>query len=770
MSIKLKLLLGSILLAAIPAGIVAVFSASIAGSQSHEALEAQAKNQLVAIRETKRLQIEDYFKRIHNQVVVLAGSQGTREAVDFFRNTNARMDLENPQQARQALASYYRDQFGAQYQAKNPHTGMDPMAMLNQLDDVAVTMQYQYIAANKNPLGSKHLLDQQSDGSAYSIGHLRFHPFFRDYLERFGFYDIFIADVETGRIIYSVFKELDFGTSLKDGPYANSGIGEAFRKSVGAPNNSFFQSEYGTYRPSYDDQAAFVSSPIYADGRQVGVLIFQLPLDKIDQVMTSHGKWAEVGLGASGETYLVGPDKTLRNNSRFQIEDAQGYLQALRNGGVAEDVVSTIAAKGSGIGLQPVNTPGAEAALSGQKGFGIFPDYRGVPVLSAYTPVNIAGIHWALMSEIDEAEAFAAADKLQMNLTVTAALIALAAVLAGGIIGLLFSRSVTVPLGQLSADINHIGKHADLTHPICVDRKDELGDMARSLNNMFSQFREAMQQINQSSEQMSAASTQMSAITDQTRAAVERQQVETDQMATAMEEMSATSHEVASSTGKASEAANDATGAMSEGNRVVSATTDTINALAREVDAASGVVGQLKADSEAIGSVLEVIRSVAEQTNLLALNAAIEAARAGEQGRGFAVVADEVRTLASRTQQSTEEIQKMIEKVQSGADGAVKVMNLSREQAERSVGQASEAGTALSRIGDAINRINEMSHQIAAAAEEQSAVSSEVTNSVHRIVQVGQETSQNASETAQASESLNTLAAQLKGLVARFKV
>ncbi len=769
MSIKLKLLLGSVLLAVVPATMVDVVSATTAGSQSHDALREEAKRQLVSIRETKRLQIEDYFKRIQGQVVTLSEATGTREALERFATSAAGLGAQDLDQARRDLADYYRGQFGAQFKTLNPHSNLDPLQLLKQLDDTAIAMQYQYIAVNNNPLGSKHLLDAQQDGSAYSQAHQRFHPFFRSYLETFGYYDIFIADT-AGRIVYSVFKELDYGTSLTTGPYAQSGIGEAYRAAVKLPDGAFHQTHYTNYQPSYDSYASFVSSPIYVDGVEKGVLIFQMPLDKINAVMTSNEKWAEVGLGASGETYLVGEDKTLRNNSRFQTEDMDSYLAALKSAGVSDHVLAQIKTKGTGIGLQPVDTKTAGLALEGKKGFEIVDDYRGVPVMSAYTPVEIDGMKMALLAEIDVAEAFASADALATSLWTQAGLIALAALIIGGGTGLLFSRSVTTPLSRLSQDINYIGEHADLTHPISLDRKDELGDMARALNNMFGQFREAMRLINESSEQVSTASTQMSAITEQTRAAVDQQQSETDAMATAMEEMSATAQEVANSTNQASEAANDATGAMNTGNRVVTGTVDTINTLAGEGEAAADVVRRLKADSEAIGSVLEVIRSVAEQTNLLALNAAIEAARAGEQGRGFAVVADEVRTLASRTQQSTEEIQAMIEKVQAGADGAAKAMDQSQAQAERSVSQAAEANTALENIGSAIRRINEMAHQIASAADEQSTVSSQVTESVHRIVEAGHETSRSASETAQASDSLQGLSADLKGLVARFRI
>lgn len=770
MSLKLKLLLGSVLLAVLPAGLVVTMTALMAGNQSLIALEDQVRNQLVAIRETKRLQIEDYFKRIQNQIVVMSQSQDARDAMSSFGSTYEAMAVAGTENARQSVVDYYREKFAAQYKALNPESEFDPTEMYRSLDGIAVGMQHLYIASNEHPLGSKHLLDQQQDGSDYSKTHKRFHPYFREYLEKFGYYDIFIADAKTGRTIYSVFKELDYGTSLINGPYANTGIGEAFKGAIGIADGDFHQTDFASYRPSYDGHASFVSSPIYSNGKQTGVLIFQMPLDKISSVMTSNESWSDVGLGSTGETYLVGRDKTLRNNSRFQIVDPESYTTALRKAGVAADTLAKIQAKGTGVGLQRVDTETASAALNGENGFKIVRDYRDVPVLSAYAQVNVPGMQMAILAEIDRDEAFAAAVALQSSLWTASALVALIALAIGAGVGLMFARSITGPLSRLSNDIDYIGEHADLTHEITLSRNDELGAMAQSLDKMFKQFRNALTSIYESSEQVFAASTQMSAIAEQTRSAVAQQQIETDSMATAMEEMSATAQEVANSTANASDAANNATTAMTEGSQVVSSTVGTINALAGEVQSASDVVGQLKADSEAIGSVLEVIRSVAEQTNLLALNAAIEAARAGEQGRGFAVVADEVRTLASRTQQSTAEIQSMIEKVQAGADGTVKVMTSSRVQAERSVAQAAEANAALQRIGEAIVRIDEMGNQIASAAEEQSTVSTEAKNSVHRIVQAGQVTNQNASETAEANESLNKLAVGLKDLVAQFKV
>ncbi|NHZ69797.1 MAG: methyl-accepting chemotaxis protein, partial [Thermotogales bacterium] len=259
-------------------------------------------------------------------------------------------------------------------------------------------------------------------------------------------------------------------------------------------------------------------------------------------------------------------------------------------------------------------------------------------------------------------------------------------------------------------------------------------------------------------------------VTSTTREGVQRQKSEIDQVATAMTEMAATVQEVARNAATAAGAARDANEEAGSGKRVVKETIQAINSLAGEVQSASDVINQLAADSEAIGGVLDVIRGIAEQTNLLALNAAIEAARAGEQGRGFAVVADEVRTLAQRTQTSTQEIQSMIEKVQSGARNAVNVMESGREQAAGSVSKAGEAGTSLETINSAVSAINDMNMQIASAAEEQSAVAEEINRNIVNIGIVADETADGSNKIANANEDLVRLGGQLQSIVSMFKV
>ncbi len=256
----------------------------------------------------------------------------------------------------------------------------------------------------------------------------------------------------------------------------------------------------------------------------------------------------------------------------------------------------------------------------------------------------------------------------------------------------------------------------------------------------------------------------------QTSVGLERQSEETEQLATAMTEMTAIAQEVANSATRAADAAADAIHAADDGQQIVCSTINCINELAQDIDEAAEVIKQLELDVENISSILDVIRGIADQTNLLALNAAIEAARAGEQGRGFAVVADEVRTLASRTQESTQEIQGMIENLQQRSHNAVSVMGRGRTQVESGVEKAAQAGDSLTAINQAVNQINDMNSHIASAAEEQTAVSEEMSLSIINISQVAKETAEGGVAVKKASESLQELSVESRTLLTQFQL
>ncbi|CDM40132.1 methyl-accepting chemotaxis protein [Ectopseudomonas oleovorans] len=343
-----------------------------------------------------------------------------------------------------------------------------------------------------------------------------------------------------------------------------------------------------------------------------------------------------------------------------------------------------------------------------------------------------------------------------------------AAVVLGLCAALLITRLIVVPLRQTVTFAQRIAA-GDLSQNIPQDRRDEVGQLLAAMQDMTLSLRTLVGRIGGGVGQIAAAAEQLSAVTAQTSAGVQAQKLETEQTATAMHQMAATVQEVAQNAEQASLAARDADLEAQQGNRVVQQAVDQIDSLASEVEQSAKAIADLNQESARIGSVLEVIRNVAEQTNLLALNAAIEAARAGEQGRGFAVVADEVRALAKRAQDSTEEIESLIAGLQRMAKGAVQQMDSSRDLTRRTVELAGEAGDALGRITQAVSTIEQMNQQIAAAAEEQSAVAEAINESVTRVRDIGEQSATATEQTAASSAELARLGVELQELVRQFR-
>lgn len=344
------------------------------------------------------------------------------------------------------------------------------------------------------------------------------------------------------------------------------------------------------------------------------------------------------------------------------------------------------------------------------------------------------------------------------------------ALLAGAFIAWLVAQAITRPLGSVVDAMNEIAQgEGDLTQTIESQGDNEIGDLVNAFNQFVRKIQQLVSEVGSEIEHMSNTVGNLSAIVDQTRDGSLQQREQTEQVATAITEMTATVQEVAANASQAADAAQQADNNARQGQSVVEDTVSSINALASEIETGTNVIHELEKDAEAIGSVLDVIRGIAEQTNLLALNAAIEAARAGEQGRGFAVVADEVRTLASKTQESTKEIQEMIDSLQSQARAAVQAITEGQEKTTVSVSKASDAGNALHAIAESVATISNMNFQIASASEEQSSVSEEINHNVVKISQVAEQNATAAETLAQASHDMDKLAGSLKKLISQFK-
>ena len=482
--------------------IAILVSSVVAGYTARKALEREAFERLTAIRELKAQQIEGYFDLMSNQVVSLAAAQ---ESVAAMNNLipavsviENKSDLVTPQNLAIVQSFYlekFRETVSRRFMGAVSNITVDAVIIddIIPTDPAAVALQNIYIFDNGQSGAEQLDLREQSVDYAkfYIDQHAKVHPFFSAFADQFGYHDVFLIEPRKGRIIYSVKKEIDFGTSLFDGPHRETNLAKAARAALDAPERGFFKiGDFERYLPSLDAPAAFIATPIFDGVRKIGVLAFQMPVDRIDDLMTSQQSWSQVGLGESGETYLVGEDMLLRNQSRFLIEDRENYLALIREAGMSPLTISQIERVGNSIGLQKVDTEGTRAALTGGTGERIFPDYRGVEVLSSYKPLDLPGLNWVIMSEIDRAEAFAASDNLIDNLVLIASI-----VLALAIYGAYyFSLSLTRPLRLLGSSAAALAS-GQLDEPITAQSADEIGDLARNFEEMRVAMKESFAEV-----------------------------------------------------------------------------------------------------------------------------------------------------------------------------------------------------------------------------------------------------------------------------------
>ena len=798
-SIRSKLLLGMLFVAVIP---LLVLAASVYFN-AEQAVMAKAVDQLEAVRTIKANQLQQHFQTLEAQIATFAENRMVVEAMQDFR-TSFRMVLEENEVSpaelesmRKQLRHFYANDYSDEYRKRHPNKSPNINGLLDGLDDESVYLQYEYVRSNPNPLHRKQQLDRAGDRSAYSEQHAKYHPVIRSFQQKFGLHDVFLADLETGDIVYSCFKELDFTTSLKDGPHAKSNLGRAFAKAASADSADFVAClDYEPYAPSYDEAAMFLAAPIYDGGKKVGVVAFQAPIDKVSAILGER-----TGLGKTGETYAVGADKLFRNDSRF-VSDLQTSGRITRKTTIINPEIK-------------VDTAAAQGALAGKSATLLTADYRGQEVLNSWQPVTVhAGVDgdkpvtWALISKIDLAEVREPVRRMFLTMLGIVTVAALAVVLAGFALASSMTRqtdAITNMLGQIGIgnfnartevlSEDELGTVAMSLNAMCDntlsliqtrDERDKIqfavqklkeevaiiasgdltqeaevtddltGGIAESINHLIHQLRTIIGNIHEAATQVTTAASDIQRTTEQVSSGADQQSLQIVATSAALDGMAVSIQQVSDQTEQSANVANKARENAVQGTKVVRNTIQGMERIRDQVQENAKRIKRLGESSQEVGEIVQLIGDIADRTSILALNASIQAAMAGDAGKGFAVVAEEVERLAERANNATKQIESLIKAIQSETAEAITAMEDCTKEVVAGSKLAAEAGYTLDEIDAVSKDLAELMHSMTQTIRQQAQGAGELSKSMGDISQVTQQT---VADTKQAADSVGNLAA-----------
>ena len=730
---------------------LSTFITVLSVSNSKKSLLKSQMDKLTAIRSSKSEEILNYFNSLEALIISLGNSKITKDAFTELSETfykisdELKLDLNIVQEElKRDFENNYLDKVN--YDIPNVSQRKNTISYLADNSNAKIA-QYIFITKNINKLGEKNnLIFDEKYPSSYMEAHRKYHPSFDLFLSKFELYDIFLVDLK-GNLIYTDFKEKDFAMNLNSGIYNESGLGKVYKSALVKKEGEIAFEDFSPYEPSYNSAASFIATPIYIQGQKKGVLIFQMPVSKINNIMSFNGKYKESGLGSTGEVYLVGNDFKMRNDSRF--------LNEIDNDNVKK--------QNSTIGLWEIKTKATEQIFTKEKSFGeeLIKDYRGVNVLSSFMEIKIFDQKkWALIAEIDENEALKDAYELQDIIILSSILCFFIAIIILYFVShFLLIKPIEIFKNGLLDFFNFLNKEKNEVKLLLISSNDEIGEMSKSINeniiktqNLLKEDNILIEEVKQVVEFIKngklsikvSSSTQNKSLNelkiilndmidilnvkickdinilsqalesygkldfrvrienDEGQVAkglnslaqiinemlienksngltldetsdillenVDRLNVSSTQAAASLEETAAAIEEIASNIksnteniAKMSTLSSDVINSANSGEKLASQTTVAMDEINIQVNA--------------INEAISVIDQIAFQTNILSLNAAVEAATAGEAGKGFAVVAQEVRNLASRSAEAAKEIKVIVENATLKANEGKNIAN-----------------------------------------------------------------------------------------------
>lgn len=640
----------------------------------------------------------------------------------------------NYQDALQKFASAYK---------RIIDSGIDPTAEL----------QKKYITDNPNPAGEKQKLRNANDGSYYSAVHSVYHPNMLNHLENRGYYDVFLIDTE-GNIVATVFKELDFATNISTGPWKDTDLGVLFRKIKENTKVGTIFSDFKKYKPSSDAPASFMMHPVFDPidpSVFIGAIAFQMPVQRINELLNKPE-----GMKETGYMQIVGIDYLVRNDNRFWKKDDPSSILS-----------------------KEIKNEAVETALKGNAGFFILDNEHGEKDFSAVAPLDFMGVRWAVMVEQSYDEVMTSIYAMRDNvIKLTIVIMAI-----GALISILYSRSLTSPIKSMSSVMEHLASGNYNTEIVGMNRADEIGGMAKSVN-VFKSSLIRVKEMTAEQERLKVVAEQerkqslhtlADRFDERTKGVITSLSEASQAMQLAAEHLNSTSSQTAQASTVVAEAAAQAdynvqtvasaaeelSASGQEISRQVASVAQITSQATEEAAGTSKTVGELSEYADSVGDVVGAIRDIADQTNLLALNATIEAARAGEAGKGFAVVADEVKKLAIETSQKTEEINTRVIKIQEAISRSVQAVH-------RIIGNVEQIDKATSSVSAAIGEQTSATSEIGRSVSDASAGTQQVSKIIQDVSKNAAETGASAKQVLETAHALTAISADLKNQIAEF--
>jgi methyl-accepting chemotaxis protein len=831
MNIRQKMLLGAGALTLIPVVITALGLWTGASQLATENGLKQTQEQLVAIRETKRDQVVDEINGRVQGLQTLAAQRSTVDAFKQFKSAyyTASKDLAKTDTtaATATMNEFVQRQVIPEYTRRNAQAAPEIGRFITGRDANALVLQNEFIVTNTNPLGQKEKLDTPATDFAYGRAHALYHPGLERAQKLQGFYDIFFFDTDTDTVIYTVFKELDFASSLNTGIAAKSKLAEAYQKmKTSAKKDAVYLSDFAPYLASYDDQAAFAAAPVFDGARQVGVILMQYPVDKITDQLNSNKSWKKIGLGDTGDVFIVGADKRMRTNARYVLENKDTFAAQVGDK-LNEAERGTLVKKTTTIGLVTVDSDATRGALGGAEGFSLFTDYRNIPSYGAFAPMNVLGLNWAIVAKIDQAEADAPIATLNRSSLLRALLIGLGVVTVAGFLVAAFLRRFLKPIDTLATTVNAVAK-GDLAARSKLVEKDEIGQLGRSFDNLLDERISGLEKarvenenlnesvisllqavfqmsnrdltvraevtedvvgtvsssINQFAEETGRTLTDVQAIADQVRTASqsvhaqslavvetsEQEQRSLETMSKALVQTTQQLSRVAALSARSNSAAEETASATKSAQTAVDGTVKGMNELRESISEMEKRFKRLGERSQEISAAVALVNAISERTHVLALNASMQAATAGEAGRGFAVVAEEVQRLSDSSRQATAQITQLVNNIQGETNETVFTVNRLITDVVKQSEMAQQAGTQMAQTQTTTQELVELVKQIAVFSQSQNQLAQILQRGVTALSDEAAKTNKAITEQSVTTLALVDFAERLNTSVGVFKL